>query len=572
MAQAEAFTNQANYGILPQPYPFMVRFTPASDSFYIGLIWSLINQVCRHRKNSYGKELSDKLNSVAMDSINVPGSSQYYEQTKHLSTFLQAALNQDIVQFQSYIMPYVNFFMYFGRSILSSICFKKGFNPEVRSCLSPGFTIDESKIFPAISELLNVAIEVFYNPNDCRIYCEGKPVPSRILISLAIISAEKEVAVACHYQNDSYTATLDQQLLNSHPFLYIKPIQKIVSNPANNYLVHQNSLPNNDAAVTELLKNQMKIFCELGWILSKKQASAIKKLMKKLPEKSEYADYKKPLLKKLKQSSCEHSQKDFYAFACGKNHCVECFKDEIGLKSLQSHQIFCSCRKQLTNEEIRYFFEIKPQQSNERSIDAKFQNQARPNSGNQIPFITPSGPPSAPIFSNPQGGTGILGPPSGSNIIFSPSFSQPSTTSIEKPSGLPQMSPGMSGPLQMPPGIPGPPQIPPGIPGPPQMPLGLSSSPQISSGFPAIPSTMSTPFNSTSGLPSMPIPNVRPGQDAPGLPPSLPPNLPVLNNSAAISGFTSSTLPRIKFCAKCNMPVNTSNLEERNGKFYHKNC
>lgn len=59
--------------------------------------------------------------------------------------------------------------------------------------------MDESRVLPAISELLNVAIEIYYNANDCRIYCEGKPVPSRILISLAILTAEKELAVAWHY-------------------------------------------------------------------------------------------------------------------------------------------------------------------------------------------------------------------------------------------------------------------------------------------------------------------------------------------------------------------------------------
>jgi hypothetical protein len=298
--------------------------------------------------------------------------------------------------------------------------------------------------------------------------------------------------------------------------------------------------------------------------------------MKKLPEKSEYQDYKKAILKKLKQSSCEHSQKEFYAFTCGKSHCVECFKDEISLKSLQAHQIFCSCRKQLTNEEIRYFFEVKPQQSNERSFDAKAQNQTKPS-----PYITPSGPPSLPQFSNPQGGTGILGPPSGPNIIIPPTFNQPNSPSIERPSGPPQMPPGLSSPPQMPSGLSGPPQmpsglsgpplIPPGLLGPPQIPPGLSGPPQMPSGFPTIPNTKSGPVNFTPNMPNMPnmpIPNVRPGQDAP----SLPSNLPALNNTGGPSGFISNTLPRIKFCAKCNMPVNTNNLEERNGKFYHKNC
>ncbi|OMJ65947.1 hypothetical protein SteCoe_37389 [Stentor coeruleus] len=627
MAQANAYPNQKNYGNMPQDYIHMVRFYPNIDSFYTAIMWGLVTQVCRHKKNQLGKDLYEKLNSSIMEFPSVPGTKNLFEHAKNLSTILQNALYQEIADFELFLCPYSIYLNYSCRCLLALICLKKNFSSEIALCLKPGTLIDESKHLSLLSSFLNIAIEVINSEINLVLHCEGKPCQTRILISLAYLGGdEKEFAVACNRLNDTFALNPNENMLMSHPFAYNLPVNRIPSSPSSVIPVQSNANFTLPQAACELLKWQLEYFSKNNWEVSQKEADVLKILIKKLPERSEYAQYKKNIRENLKKYFCDHSQKAYFQFRCGRKHCIECFKEEITLKSLQAHQIFCSCKKPLSQEEIKYFFDLPPQKNLE---NIKSSNQPI------TPFITDHQ--SFPIPSLPNG-LNLQSFPNTKPNLISPSSSFPISSGGIPGVIIPQNILPLKENLPiLPMGIP--PQIGPDS----KLGLGtnsdasLSESSKLPPGFPSIksnsphipemknqinlglsnniPSSIQNSHKGHSDIDTSGINNQSNPIGLSNLPPlpsgitnwpsNLPPNpinqganssrineLPKFssnqNNPVGTSIYVPGSLvpcyfdipkqtgtlstTKVKFCEKCSVPINSSNLEELDGKFYHKNC
>lgn len=641
MNQACAYPKQDNYGNMPESYIYMVRFYPSSDSFYAAIMWELATQICRFKQNSLGKDLYEKLNSLALEFPSVPGANNFYEHAKNLPAILETALLQEIGEFESFLCPYSIYLNYSCRCLLALICLKKGFGSEISLCFKPGTAIDEFKHLPLLSDFLNIAIEVINSPTSIILYCEGKPCQTRLLLSLAYLGGDdKEFAVACNKLTDTFALNPNQNLLQSHPFVYNLPISRIPSNPSPVNPIQSNTNIDFPQAACNLLKLQFEIFTEVNWEISQAEADALKILLKKLPDKSEYASYKNTISRRLKRYFCDHSQKAYFKFKCERKHCIECFKEEIALKSLQAHQIFCSCKKPLTQEEIKYFFDLIPQKSLEGpkfplhpiaptgTNSPSFPVPPPPPNGPSLSTLpisptvpnnrtNPTGPPlsSQPIitggtqsFITPQGSTGLLGPSSGQNIptfpinfyqqigsdpkngpgtspntsLFKSSIMSPKSSIINNISsnpslpgnlnqinstGLPSMPPLPFGFQSNNPGI-----SPSVITNQPSS-TGLTNIPPLPHGLPNLPpNPISQSLNS---IGSSELSKISNSQDVPSgpsiyIPGSLNPIHLEVTKQNNLTGTTMNT--KVKFCEKCSVPINSSNLEEYNGKFYHKTC
>ena len=83
-------------------YKTMCRVTPASQSFYASLGYSILSQICRLKDINIEKPLTDELNSLFQEGIN----SLYCEDSlrnsaSYFSQILNYAYNKDIIAYEN---------------------------------------------------------------------------------------------------------------------------------------------------------------------------------------------------------------------------------------------------------------------------------------------------------------------------------------------------------------------------------------------------------------------------------------------------------------------------------------
>jgi hypothetical protein len=395
------------------------------------------------------------------------------------------------------------------------------------------------------------------------------------------------------YQVLNHKDYLNNQNFETYPYVYKRtsappappaPINAPPMAPPQPVNASQSKQESN-SIFTGLLKQIIKIMNDRQWRFGSEEKKKIKLYLKNLKKFKIYQEEVKILKSLIEESLCSHSFGSFFLFTCGKLHCRECFHEEITLKKLLKHQIYCSCKKLLQEKELAYFFKDDIKASNEFSVknplladDMMTISQMRQGPGipPQSMGIPPQGmgiPPQGmgippPGMGIPPPGLGI--PPPGPATGMPPEIGRPQQTFNQGAPEIPPLNPGINA---NPPGLP---NLPPGI-GVPNMSQGFSGFPPGIPGFPPgapqgippgnppnIPGLVLSSNNSGySGNPAL-IPKVVSPKS--GLPSGIPMPSHFMNESGTIS------MPRVNFCAKCGAPINPAEIVYRDGKSFHGKC
>ena len=470
------------------------------------------------------------------------------------------------------------------RIIVAMILLKANKRIESKITVESGGIADDSLYFQEIANYLPIAIELYSDSR--QFFCGQDTSPNKIMISLFKFPTSDAIEYVSIQHNHffAFNQTNDLNLLSNFPFVYTVP----------------------GKTIPEILKLFSEIMNQNKWRFSKEEIIMLKpqlKEFKKIPDFQESANL---LLKLMKNDSCEHNFKFFGRFSCGEIHCIQCMRDEISLKSLEHHQIFCECKIKAKDDEIYYYFGIShlkvdnnsngnmEMQHNDHLSEIKIAEnapyQAPPESndysepyidqispisvskpGSQLPeslpFSSNPGPPSVP-------GVHIGLPPQGTSM---PNPQIPTSTGANPPfPGIPPQGPSMQN-------IP----IPPG----PNFSMSGTSTganPQfqgISTQGPLMPNPpgpkSSMPGAPTGAIPPFSVPTQNPLILNPSIPGGAygshpfigtPPPIPRAPMPAIGPAPSVSTISKLKFCSKCKMPIRQNEENLKDGKNYHKTC
>lgn len=548
---------QTPFGQLAADYPQICKVTPQSHSFFASFGFSLLCQISRLQSTGHISNCLQQLDQYLNETQGAVGGSEYYiQKLNEFRSFIDYAKTTPVATYVPWVTQTGCETISYVIRLIALIMLQKKNHPEF-STLSDMVSSpkDDQGILKVLSEYLMVAIS-FYNYNSFLTFDENQ-LTVKPLLFLGKLGQEEFVSlIHSKFVDGSDTS----QLVNTFPLVHVKQAALNVGRVTSNMIPTDMQIPKipkiqpSETPYTVMTKFIMQVLISRNWKFSIKEKEILMPILKPLLLNDFYKEEATKLYRILKSCDCEHSFSSFYLFQCGKYHCSVCISEEIELKQLMDHQVFCPCRQKVKENEISYFFLEKTRNS--------LQNFNKVQYGNNSPIENAYSPntPQSPLL----GGNKGMPPNSG------PSTGMPhSGVSSGLPTGMTGLGMSPSMPPAMPPAMSSgiPPSMPSGMP--PSMPSGMP--PGMSSGMPPAMS---------SGMPPAMLPGMPPAMSS-GVPPVMHQGMP---SFPAMPGFGSSipgennllqgsiSLPRVSFCTKCHVPINPAEIETRGGKPYHKNC
>ena len=365
MSEVRFYNNQSPSGNLPREYNFFCKTVPSFQSFYASFGFSLLTQISRLRSTNLGSAPANQLNNLIDEALKIGFSEQIQECLTQLGVIISQIYQYDHATYEQWLAGYDGFYVAWGIRAILSYLFYCNNNPYYATVITnSGISSDDSIYFNYLASSLKIAIEVFY-PNERKIYTEHSLESSKLMITMALVSyiPENEYAAVKHVNYDLFVDSNDEKYLNG-VLVYRQEVSRAASGPGRQIPVSIPKAvtnPENPPAkesLSSLLNYLVEIIISRNWIFSIKQVEEIKPLLKKFSNNPRYQQKFTEIIKRMKGMNCEHSFENYAKFECGKFHCWGCIQDEIKLKTLLAHQIFCSCKKKLTDSEISYYFNL----------------------------------------------------------------------------------------------------------------------------------------------------------------------------------------------------------------------
>ena len=626
------YPSEACFGDTPREYPLFCRSTPASQSFYISTSFSLLTQLCRLKATGICKDIIEKSTHLISDGLKLlDPQNPFATYANYFPKFLSESLNKSITELESFLLSYGAYLTCGMRVLLAGAFSRSGNTDPCSAILNIQSThIDEEAYLQMLSSALPIAIEYFQGVNKV-VYCEPPNMAPKLLISIGLLTRTpvSEYAALKHQNFEAYSRSNDRNLLGTHPFVYSPAVQRVPSYPMQ--IVPREvsagkdipkaqagyGMPQNPKMV-DTLNLLFQILVKREWKFSEEETGDLKPKIKELARKGGYEENARKVLNVMKRCTCEHGFQCFVKLQCQKMHCFACIQEEIALKSLGSHQIFCACKQRLTDNEIQYYFSITPNQPQMSRLPDP-QADARANSHAMVIEKAPE------LNTGDQRGFNFYQP---DNEMKEPVYETEVVPEVRQYGGMQGESPrvmpggiqegkqglmpmpvpgGNHGPMPSPGGIPVVLPVPIGkhgpIPGPMPVPGGVSTGVMPTPGGMPMPTPGGMPMPIPGGVPMpmplpVPVPVLLPGTGpdrnpsaAPGpaftgfpmpsmpggpginLPMPLPmPTGPIGGRPPAESQFSTGTLPKMNFCSKCRLPIKQSDLTKVNNMLYHKDC
>lgn len=375
MAEVILHCGQGVYPNIPSGFVELCRITPASQSFYGSVSYALITQICRLKNSRVSKEpFENVLGYLSQGISSLKLSPQLNAQAQYFQEIIKKTYELPLSSFEIGINKLGTYLAAGMRVILAAILTSRNEISEANNILNyADLATNGSSYLSIISSSLSVAVELL-DGSDKTIIFEGPSQSERLMIAIAYIPmpSGNEYAVALHSQYKVCSDTQKIELLNGYPFTYSKSgINRVPTNPLATPIPTFSQLavsvptltppPSTSvpSSVSELLSYCLDILIDKKWVFSIEEAKILKPIIQKIYKNPVYNEKISKVYKSVKKPNCEHNFKQFAVLECGVYHCIQCISDEIKLKTLDSHQIFCGCKKKLNDAEISYYFDMK---------------------------------------------------------------------------------------------------------------------------------------------------------------------------------------------------------------------
>lgn len=511
MADVVLYPNQSPFGNLSPEYTNFCRSTPVFQSFYTSTAFSLIMQICRLKSLDIVQEVINFATNLVHDGLKLPNlPNDLKTSAEQFPSFLNHAKTSSISDLEKSTVHYVGIINAGMRVIMTQIFCANGNYLEAENVLRLQPISNFNNFFEVLSGSLGIAIEVFCEGNRV-VHCKSNG--KRLMISMIAIPTGNEIEFAAVNHMKLGQEQISRNALETYPFVYE---QESTFRFDKQTIPHAGSGPEDGSTLLEKTLNAfLEILLSRQWQFSEGETKTLKPKLKSLLSNPKYSEKAQKVLKNLNKAPCEHNFQHFAKFQCQKFHCILCIQAEINLKSLTSSQIFCPCKKKITEEEALYYFSAAlspapipanlnpPKKTSERSDNIK----AEPKPSFEPPKNMP-----IPVEN------------------FSPAIkSSPFEVEMKNE------------PIKMP------------------QPSGFPMNPdQFRISPPKVPEFIPIPapsgFLPMSGMPGMPFPGK---QEMPRYTPKM---------------ESTGTLPKMIFCKKCGLPIKQGDQVTRDNLVYHSSC